>query len=65
MNINWELLLSALGLAFVLEGLPYFLWAEKMPSYLDFLAKQPPSSLRKMGLISILLGLFIVYLVRS
>ncbi|KUJ95346.1 MAG: Uncharacterized protein XD41_1655 [Desulfonauticus sp. 38_4375] len=65
MQINWELFFSALGLAFVFEGLPYFLWAEKMPSYLSFLAKQPPQSLRKMGLISILIGLLIVYLTRG
>lgn len=56
--------LTALGLAFVLEGLPYFLFAERMPSMLQTLLKQPPSVLRLLGMTALLAGLGLVYLGR-
>ena len=34
MHFDWKIFLTALGLAFILEGLPYFLAAEKMPEVL-------------------------------
>lgn len=55
----------AIGLAFVIEGLPYFLMAEKFPSLLRNLAEKPPAFLRFMGLGSILLGLVVISLVRA
>lgn len=55
----------ALGLAFVLEGLPYFLWAERMPKVLLMLAQRKPSSLRQLGLSAIILGVLFVFLARS
>jgi hypothetical protein len=65
MNFDWSLLLMALGLAFVLEGLPYFLWAERMPKVLLMLAQRKPSSLRQLGLSAIILGVLFVFLARS
>ncbi|MBS3779885.1 MAG: DUF2065 domain-containing protein, partial [Desulfovermiculus sp.] len=32
MEFDFPFFLTALGLAFILEGLPYFLFAERMPS---------------------------------
>lgn len=63
--MNFSLLLCVLGLALILEGLPYFLFAEKMPSILQMLIEQPPSALRKLGVGAILLGLVLVYFGRS
>ena len=64
MNLNISLLLTALGLALVLEGLPYFLFAEKMPRVLSMLLEQPPSGLRKLGAGALVIGLALVYLGR-
>jgi hypothetical protein len=65
MNFDLPFFLCALGLAFVLEGLPYFLWAEKMPSVLAMLSRQSPSGLRRMGALALLAGLVLVFLGRS
>lgn len=65
MNLDWSLFFVALGLAFLLEGLPYFILAERMPSILLSLASRPPRALRVLGLTSIILGVLLVALGRS
>lgn len=65
MHFDWELFISALGLAFVLEGAFYTLGANKLPPILRLLAERPPSELRKLGLTALILGLLLVYFARS
>ncbi|GAB6124755.1 DUF2065 domain-containing protein [Humidesulfovibrio idahonensis] len=65
MNLDWSLFFMALGLAFLLEGLPYFILAERMPGILLTLASRPPRALRILGLTSIILGVLLVALGRS
>lgn len=65
MNIDWTLLIVATGLALVFEGIPYFLFAERMPKMLLRLAQQPPKFLRFIGLIAIILGLLVISFGRS
>lgn len=65
MNVDWPLLFIALGLAFLLEGLPYFILAERMPGILLALASRQPRALRVLGLTSIILGVLLVALGRS
>jgi hypothetical protein len=65
MQLDWRILLTALGLAFVLEGLPYFLFAERMPKVLSTLSQQPPKALRTLGLAAILVGLAVILFVRG
>ena len=65
MNIDWSLLIVALGLALVFEGIPYFLFAEHMPLMLVKLAEQPPKFLRFIGLVAIILGLLVISFGRS
>lgn len=65
MNFDWQTFVTALGLAFILEGLPYFLFAEKMPKVLRVLSERPALELRRLGLTAILAGLLTIYLVRS
>ena len=65
MSIDWSVFLSALGLAFIIEGAPYFLWAEKMPKVLLFLAQSPASGLRRLGVTAILAGLLLIYIAQS
>ena len=64
MQIDVSLLCMAVGLALILEGLPYFLFAEKMPRVLQMLLEQPPGALRRIGLVALLIGLGLVYLGR-
>ena len=65
MNIDWSLLFTAVGLALVFEGLPYFLFAERMPRMLITLAEQPPKFLRFIGLAAMILGLLVISFGRS
>lgn len=65
MNIDWSTLLSAVGIALIFEGIPYFAFAEKMPRVLLTLASQHPKSLRYLGLTAIILGILTVSLARS
>lgn len=65
MEFDWRFFLTALGLAFLIEGLPYFLLAERLPALLRSLSEKPPAFLRFMGGGSILLGLAIISLVRA
>ena len=65
MHIDWSLIITAVGLAFVFEGLPYFLFAERMPLWLLRMVEQPPRFLRFIGLIAMILGLLIISFGRS
>jgi len=65
MNLDWSLFFMALGLAFLLEGLPYFILAERMPAILLTLATRQPRALRILGLTSMILGVLLVALGRS
>lgn len=64
MHIDWNILLCAVGLAFVIESLPYVLVAERMRSVLRALSEQPPAMLRFMGLAGMGAGLLLVWLAR-
>jgi hypothetical protein len=53
--------LCVLGMVFIIEGLPYFAFPEKIKTYLQKLQELPNSMLRAMGAAAIILGLFLVY----
>jgi len=57
---DWHFLLTALGLAFILEGMPYFMLAERMPEVLRTLAGRRPRTLRLMGMAAIAIGLSVI-----
>lgn len=65
MQIDWSLFFTALGLAFVLEGVPYFLFAERMPRFLLLMASQGGRALRLMGLVAMLTGALLIWLARG
>jgi hypothetical protein len=60
-----DFLLCVLGVVFVLEGLPYFAFPEKVKAYLSKLQEMPDSTLRLLGLTAIIAGLIFVYFGRS
>ena len=61
MEFNSKLFFSALGLAFILEALPYTLFPERMRQGLQTLG-EGASGLRRMGLFSLAAGLIVLWL---
>jgi len=62
MVFQWKIFIAALGLALILEGLPYFLGPEAVRKLVSRLLDLPPSTLRFFGLAGILAGLALVAL---
>jgi hypothetical protein len=60
-----EFFLCVLGMVMVVEGLPYFAFPERMKFWLQKIVEMQDETLRKFGLIIMLIGLFIVYLGKS
>jgi hypothetical protein len=48
-------------MVFILEGLPYFIFPHKIKDYLSMLLGMPDSTLRFMGILAIVTGLFLLY----
>ena len=57
--------LTALGLALILEGMPYFLAPGAIKKMLEMLKDQPEKFLRIFGLTSMMVGLLLLYLVNG
>jgi len=55
--------LTALGLAMVIEGMPYFLFPGGIKRLLATIQEQPESGLRLFGLLAMLAGVALMYLV--
>ena len=53
--------LCVLGMVMIIEGLPYFAFPEKMKYWIQKIALTPDGSLRRFGLVLMLLGLGLVY----
>ncbi|MGA2332147.1 MAG: DUF2065 domain-containing protein [Syntrophales bacterium] len=60
-----EFFLCVLGMVFIIEGLPYFAFPEKVKSYIMKLQEMPDSLLRILGLSAIITGLILIYFGRS
>ena len=58
---KWSLFFSALGLAMVLEGLPYLVSPAAVRRYLQMLLQTRDGVLRVMGFSLMALGLLITY----
>ncbi|SKA80289.1 DUF2065 domain-containing protein [Desulfobaculum bizertense] len=65
MHIDWKLFLTAMGLALVMEGVFYALAAPKLPSLFKMMAERSSAEIRIMGLMTALIGLLVVWLVRT
>jgi uncharacterized protein YjeT (DUF2065 family) len=53
--------LCVLGLIFIIEGLPYFVFPEKLKIYLAKILTMPDSTLRFLGISSMIVGLILLY----
>jgi uncharacterized protein YjeT (DUF2065 family) len=50
-----------LGMVFVIEGLPYLTFPDKIKTYLRKLMEIPDTMLRILGVVAVTLGLLLVY----
>ena len=57
-------LLTVIGLILVLEGLPYFAFPERFKTWILKVAEMPEGQLRIYGLVSMLIGLLLVFVSR-
>jgi len=60
-----EDLITVLGMVLVLEGLPYFAFPGTFKTWVGRMLQMPDSRLRIYGLVSMIIGLFLVYLARQ
>ncbi len=56
-----DFFLCVIGMVMIVEGLPYFAFPEKMKNWIQQVIDIPDSTLRKFGLVLMLLGLGIIY----
>lgn len=62
MDFDGRLFFSALGLAFILEALPYALFPDRMRQVLRTLGEESAPGLRRMGLTALVCGLVVLWL---
>lgn len=60
-----EFFLCVIGMVFIIEGLPYFAFPDKVKIYLVKIQEIPDSKLRIFGFFIIVIGLILIYLGRS
>lgn len=58
----WTLVLAAVGLWFLIEGLIYALFPEAMQRFLDWAARLPLGEFRSAGIWTAALGAILVYI---
>lgn len=63
MNINWHDLLTALALVLIIEGLLPFTIPNKVKEVYRSLQQAPDGNLRIMGLVSMIAGLLLLYII--
>ena len=53
--------LCVFGMVLIIEGLPYFLFPEKLKIYMMKMVEIPPATLRFLGISAMLAGLVLLY----
>lgn len=60
--MDYKFIIIALGLLFIIEGIPYFAFPEKVKKFMAEVINLPDGTLRGIGLLALFLGLFLVFL---
>ena len=60
-----KLLITLIGIVFIVEGIPYVAFPEAMQKWLRQLLEMRPAQLRAMGLVAMAFGLLICYVVQK
>ena len=53
--------LCVVGMVMIIEGLPYFAFPEKMKYWVRKVLELPEGTLRRFGLVLMVMGMFLVY----
>ena len=53
--------LCVMGMVFIIEGLPYLVFPEKLKPYLIKITTLPDTTLRLIGISAVILGLILLY----
>ena len=61
-GLNTKFFLSVIGMVMIIEGLPYFAFPEKMKAWILKVLELPEGTLRKFGLVLMVIGLGLVYI---
>ncbi|WP_319522094.1 DUF2065 domain-containing protein [uncultured Desulfosarcina sp.] len=56
--------LCVLGMVMIIEGVPYFAAPDRMKSWMAMIMEMTPGTLRRFGLVMMVVGLALVYLGR-
>ena len=62
--MDFNYFLSVLGLLLIIEGLPYFVFPEKVKNFFSRIYSVPDLQLRLYGLVAMITGLLVLYFVR-
>lgn len=60
-----DFFLCVLGMVFIIEGMPYFAFPNKVKAYLSKIQEIPDSTLRIVGFLSMAAGLLLIYFGRN
>ena len=60
--MDYKLIIIGLGLLFIIEGIPYFAFPDKIKRFMAEVLKLPDGTVRGIGLMALLLGLLLVFL---
>ena len=61
---SMKFILCVVGMVMIIEGLPYFVFPEKMKFWIQKILVTPEGALRRLGLVLMSIGLLLVYLGR-
>jgi len=59
-----EFILCVVGMVMIIEGLPYFVFPEKMKFWIQKIMVTPEGALRRLGLVLMSIGMLLVYVGR-
>lgn len=63
-EINMDYFLCVIGMVMIVEGIPYFAAPARIKTWMAKIQEITPGTLRRFGLVMMVVGLFLVYLGR-
>ncbi|MCP4345230.1 MAG: DUF2065 domain-containing protein [Desulfobacterales bacterium] len=57
-----DFFLCVIGMVMIIEGVPYFVFPDKMKFWIEKILEMSESEMRKLGLVLMLIGLWLVYM---
>jgi uncharacterized protein YjeT (DUF2065 family) len=60
--MEWNVIVAALGLVFIIEGIPYAAAPESVKRFMETITAVPDRVLRAFGIGALVVGLLLVYL---